>query len=91
MYDSDTEPAPVTPPDGCESTETHEREFTATAKYCEQLAQSVTNADDLGLVVKLMDAAIKARRAASQLARDREDDAEARRIERMRDGIGGGH
>lgn len=89
--------AAVTPPKGCESTESHERKFTAAAEFCEDYARSLAappkpsrgkkrgrqKKPDPTAIVKLMDAAIKARRAASSLARMREDDAEAMRIEEL--------
>lgn len=48
---------------------------------------------DPNAIVKLADASIKARRAASSLARQREDDAEAMRIEQLDDALvsGGAH
>src|SRR5687768_15914601 len=85
----------VVPPDGCETTESHERKFTALAEFCENYARELAAPPkqtrgkqrgrgrpkarkvDPNAIVKLMDAAIKARRAASSLARVREDDAEA--------------
>lgn len=80
----------VAPPDGCQTTLEHERRFTATADFCEsearRLAEVMTNDPEAKLgttITKLMAEALKARRAASALARAREDDAEARRIEAL--------
>lgn len=94
-----TEITPAKPPSGCESTRAHERKFTALANFAEKYARELAapaatkkgkrgkgrpkKAVDPNAIVKLMDAAIKARRAASKLARDREDDEEAWRLERL--------
>lgn len=80
-------PAPVTAPAGCATSEEHERQFCALATKCEELADGLAldgeNANG-STVVKLLDAAIKARRAASALAKAREDDAFVADLERKR-------
>lgn len=77
--------APIAPPDGCVSAEQHEREFTAMAVKCEELADSLTLTDDSkngSTVAKLIAESLKARRAASALAIEREKLVVLARLER---------
>lgn len=97
---------PPEPPEGCETTEDHERKFTETADLCEQLVRDLTaeqpdheetpragrprkTSVDVNAVAKIIDAGIKARRAACNLARQREELAEYDRLERLDDELAG--
>lgn len=83
------------PPDGCRTAEEHEREFTALAEYATALAHEVADGkpaegkkrarkSNPQLAVKIMAEATKARRAASALARAREDDELLRRLDKRK-------
>lgn len=85
----------IPPPDGCRSAEEHERQFTALAEYATKLSRETAEGTpkrgrraarkpNPQLAVKIMAEATKARRAASALARAREDDALLLRLEKLR-------
>lgn len=94
LADEDDEGIPA--PDGCATTEQHEREFTSLAAFAETQARKVAEGygkargrvrpNPMG-AMKILDTAIKARRAASALARAREDDALVMRLERRRQAL----
>jgi hypothetical protein len=86
----DDKPEQVAAPEGCATTEEHEREFTALAIKCERLADTYAAAEggNPSAVTKLIDNAIKARRAAAAAARAREDDAFVVALEKKRAGMG---
>lgn len=87
--------ASVEPPDGCVSAEQHEREFTAMAVKCEELADSLPLDPDSrngSAVAKLIAESLKARRAASALAIEREKLVVLARLERNKRAMkSGGH
>jgi len=67
--------APIDPPEGCVTSEEHERQFTAMAVKCEELADSLEvdpESKSGSTVAKLIAESLKARRAASALAIERE-------------------
>ena len=66
----DSPDAPIAPPEGCVSPEEHERQFTAMAVKCEQLADAEGISGST--VAKLIAESLKARRAAAALATERE-------------------
>lgn len=79
--DSDITEEPEPPPTGCNTSEDHEREFCRLADLAEAWASTCEN---VNTQAKLLDAALKARRAASSMARAREDLALMLRLERRR-------
>jgi hypothetical protein len=77
--------APIPAPEGCVTPEEHEREFTAMAIKCEELADSLTIDSENkngSTVAKLIAESLKARRAASALAIEREKLVVLARLER---------
>lgn len=96
--------AATPPPEGCLSALEHERRFTALADELEKLARELAGTKpeptgkpgrprktNLNAAVKLLAEATKARRAASALARQREDAVEVTRLEKLDAGLRGSH
>jgi hypothetical protein len=74
------------PPKGCASLEAHEREFTKIASFAEKQARELVKVG-LGTLsqncaAKWIDTAVKARRAAADLAARREDEESVRKREK---------
>jgi len=76
------------PPKGCNSGEQHERKFTELARFAETLAKKLAKKPaSVGSATKVLAEAIKARRAASVLAAEREDREFVTKLERRRRGL----
>lgn len=80
IIQGDDDEAPEPAPEGCDTTLDHERKFGELA----DLAKEMADGEEPGTAAKLLAESIKARRAASQLAARREDDAFVKRLERRR-------
>lgn len=83
---ADAPDVPLPPaPDGCESTEAHERKFTALAEFSEAMARELArDPGKAGTAAKLIAEAVKARRAAAAIAKDREQRAFVAELEKRR-------
>ena len=77
---------PVEAPVGCRSVQAHEERFTALAEAFEEAAarHAADPKGNLTNAARVLDVALKARRAAMELALQREDRAHVRWLERMR-------
>lgn len=80
-------------PDGCASTEEHERRLTAQARFIEGLAQKSASATEPDLVItcKLQAEATRLRRAALECARERERIERVKQLKRHEREMGGAH